>query len=373
MEAGRQVEVAKSILSAKNVPYFVAAPLLIQDIASWTRQGIGGLQSVVLYALPELDGAIDTVALGGLVGEDIYLIPERVKRLTERVKSWIQLHRTPAKERKIAIILYGFPPGYGATGTAALLNVPKSLVHLLQALQAAGYDVGDIPEDGENLINSVKASDEVTRFGNKKTDDSEASPYTVNVKTLESWLGYLQRSRIEKQWQSLTDSGIKTDGDEFLVGGITLGNVWIGVQPPLGISGDPMRLMFEKDLTPHPQYAAYYQWLQQEFKANAIVHFGMHGTVEWLPGSPLGNTGYSWPDILLGNMPNLYIYAANNPSESILAKRRGYGVLISHNVPPLWTRWLIQRTDDPAGVNCRISRRSRKELCPARCHLSKNR
>ena len=334
MEAGRQVEVAKSILSAKNIPYFVAAPLLIQDIASWTRQGIGGLQSVVLYALPELDGAIDTVALGGLVGEDIYLIPERVKRLTERVKSWIQLHRTPAKARKIAIILYGFPPGYGATGTAALLNVPNSLINLLQALQASGYDVGDIPEDGEMLINAVKAADEVTRFGDKKAVDSKQSPPTVNVKTLETWLGYLLRSRIKKQWKSLTESGIKTDGDEFLVGGITLGNIWIGVQPPLGISGDPMRLMFEKDLTPHPQYAAYYQWLQEEFKANAIVHFGMHGTVEWLPGSPLGNTGYSWPDILLGNMPNLYIYAANNPSESILAKRRGYGVLISHNVPP---------------------------------------
>ncbi|WP_250855242.1 cobaltochelatase subunit CobN, partial [Anabaena sp. PCC 7938] len=157
---------------------------------------------------------------------------------------------------------------------------------------------------------------------------------TVNARTLEKWLGYLQTSRIEKQWKYLTGSGIKTYGDEFNIGGVQLGNVWIGVQPPLGIQGDPMRLMFERDLTPHPQYAAYYKWLQNEFKADAVVHFGMHGTVEWLPGSPLGNTGYSWSDILLGNLPNLYIYAANNPSESILAKRRGYGVLISHNVPP---------------------------------------
>jgi magnesium chelatase subunit H len=87
-------------------------------------------------------------------------------------------------------------------------------------------------------------------------------------------------------------------------------------------------------MTPHPQYAAFYKWLQEDFQAHAVVHFGMHGTVEWLPGAPLGNTGYSWSDILLGNLPNLYLYAANNPSESILAKRRGYGVLISHNVPP---------------------------------------
>lgn len=322
MEAGRQVDVAKQILSAKNVPYIVAAPLLIQDIHSWTRQGIGGLQSVVLYALPELDGAIDAIALGGLVGEEIYLVPERVKRLTGRLKSWIALRQTPVSKKKIAIILYNFPPGYGATGTAALLNVPRSLLNFLHALKKQGYNVGELPEDGEELISQVKAADEAT------------NQQSVNIKTLEKWLGYLLTTRIEKQWQSLTKTGIKTDGDDFQIGGIQLGNIWIGVQPPLGIAGDPMRLMFERDLTPHPQYAAYYKWLTHDFQADAIVHFGMHGTVEWLPGSPLGNTGYSWSDILLGNLPNLYIYAANNPSESMLAKRRGYGVLISHNVPP---------------------------------------
>ena len=324
MEAGRQVEVAKRILTAKNIPYLIAAPLLIQDIHSWTRQGIGGLQSVVLYSLPELDGAIDTVPLGGLVGEDIYIVPERVDRLTGRIKNWLKLRQTSPQERKIAVILYGFPPGYGATGTAALLNVPRSLIKFLEALQRQGYNVGQLPADGEDLIKLVKKADETIDNGYPK----------VNVKTLEKWLGYLFTTRIEKQWQSLTSTGIKTYGDDLHIGGVQLGNVWIGVQPPLGISGDPMRLMFEKDLTPHPQYAAYYKWLQNEFAADAIVHFGMHGTVEWLPGSPLGNTGYSWSDILLGNLPNLYIYAANNPSESILAKRRGYGVLISHNVPP---------------------------------------
>ncbi|MEO0456846.1 MAG: magnesium chelatase subunit H [Cyanobacteria bacterium P01_A01_bin.114] len=365
MEAGRQVAVAKKILGGKNVPYFVAAPLLIQDIHSWTRQGVGGLQSVVLYALPELDGAIDPVPLGGLVGDQIYLVPERVKRLTGRVKKWIALRQKPVAERKIAVILYGFPPGYGATGTAALLNVPASLLKFLQALKAQGYEVGDLPENGEAIVEWVKAADEwmpgkidagrgqrgtgvgalhatPPREISDATPPQEISdatppqeiPATVNVRTLEKWLGYLKTSKIEKQWQSLTKTGIKTFEEDFLLGGVQLGNVWIGVQPPLGIAGDPMRLMFERDLTPHPQYAAFYSWLQQDFQADAVVHFGMHGTVEWLPGSPLGNTGYSWSDILLGNLPNLYVYAANNPSESILAKRRGYGVLISHNVPP---------------------------------------
>ncbi|PPJ65141.1 magnesium chelatase subunit H [Cuspidothrix issatschenkoi] len=335
MEAGRQIEVAKRILTAKNIPYIVAAPLLIQDIYSWTRQGIGGLQSVVLYALPELDGAIDTIPLGGLVGENIYLVPERVQRLIDRVKNWVSLKQKQAAGRKVAIILYGFPPGYGAVGTAALLNVPRSLIKLLHALKDQGYNVGEIPEDGEELIRQIKEADEI----NPTLNTTIISPRiyggsTVNARTLEKWLGYLNTTRIEKQWKYLTGSGIKTYGDEFNIGGVQLGNIWIGVQPPLGIQGDPMRLMFERDLTPHPQYAAYYKWLQNDFQADAIIHFGMHGTVEWLPGSPLGNTGYSWSDILLGNLPNLYIYAANNPSESILAKRRGYGVLISHNVPP---------------------------------------
>nr|MBA3922903.1 cobaltochelatase subunit CobN [Nostocaceae cyanobacterium] len=163
MEAGRQTQIAVNILTAKNVPYIVAAPLLIQDIHSWTRQGIGGLQSVVLYALPELDGAIDTIPLGGLVGEQIYLVPERVQRLIGRVKTWINLRQTPISEKKIAIILYGFPPGYGATGTAALLNVPRSLLKFLHALKDQGYTVGDLPEDGEELIRWVKEADDEMR------------------------------------------------------------------------------------------------------------------------------------------------------------------------------------------------------------------
>ncbi len=101
---------------------------------SWSRDGVAGLQSVVLYSLPELDGAIDTVPLGGLVGDDIYLIPERVHRMASRVRRWVQLRRKPASQRRVAVLLYGFPPGVGATGTAALLNVPRSLESMLRAL-----------------------------------------------------------------------------------------------------------------------------------------------------------------------------------------------------------------------------------------------
>ncbi len=335
MQAGRREEVAQRILQAKNVPYLVSAPLLIQDIHSWTRQGIGGLQGVVLFALPELDGAIDPVPLGGLVGDRIYLVPERVKRLTGRLNAWIALRRKPPAERRIAIVLYGFPPGYGAVGTAALLNVPESLLRLLRALQQAGYELGELPPDGDSLLQRVREADQAW-VGSIPEGESfeETATATVSIATLTSWLGPWHSRRIASQWKGLAGSGIRTLGDRYLLGGVRFGNVWIGVQPPLGLAGDPMRLMYERDLTPHPQYAAFYGWLQHEFRADAVVHFGMHGTVEWLPGSPLGNTGDSWPDLLLGDLPHLYVYAANNPSESMLAKRRGYGVLISHNVPP---------------------------------------
>lgn len=191
IEAGRQIAVAQTILTRKNIPYLIAAPLLIQDLHSWTRQGIGGLQGVVLYALPELDGAIDTIPLGGLVGDQIYLIPERVKQLIGRLKSWVKLRQTPTGDRKIAIILYGFPPGYGATGTAALLNVPRSLVNILTALQKAGYDLGDtdanLLTDGEAMINLVR-----------EAEKDEQSENQVSVKVLEKRLGYLLTKRVEK-------------------------------------------------------------------------------------------------------------------------------------------------------------------------------
>ena len=108
MEGGRQIDVSKAILSSINVPYIVAAPLLIQDMESWVDKGVTGLQSVVLYSLPELDGAIDSVPLGALVGENIYLVPERVSRLTGRIKNWINLRKKQASEKKIAIVLYGY-------------------------------------------------------------------------------------------------------------------------------------------------------------------------------------------------------------------------------------------------------------------------
>eukprot|EP00960_Hanusia_phi_P025876 745925-Hanusia_phi.AAC.5 len=365
MEGARQAEIARDILQAKNVPYFVAAPLLIQDVKSWFGQGIGGLQSVVLYSLPELDGAIDTIPLGGLCCGDkefcnsyrdlrgcqresgeIRLVEERLDRLSTRIKRWVTLRSTPQSERRVALVLYGYPPGIGATGTAALLNVPSSLHKLLSKMKEEGYDVGELPEDPEELLRMVKEADDASDSGRgyANAEYAERGGAAISTEQLEAWLGSSDTARVSKNWGgSLDRSGIRTVGSgeraQMLLGGVLFGKVWVAVQPPLGLPGDPMRLLFERDMTPHPQYSAFYKFLERKeedkgFGANVVVHFGMHGTEEWLPGTSLGNTGECWPDILTGSLPNVYVYAANNPSESLLAKRRGYGTLISHNVPP---------------------------------------
>lgn len=128
---------------------------------SWARDGVAGLQSVVLYALPELDGAIDTVPIGGLLGNNIFLSPERVGRLCARIRNWVSLRRKGPADRRVAMLLYGFPPGVGAVGTAALLNVPESLERVLAALRDEGYDLGGLGGDlagvGEHIVAALRA------------------------------------------------------------------------------------------------------------------------------------------------------------------------------------------------------------------------
>ena len=374
MEAGRNVAVAKTLLGNMNVPYVIAAPLLLQSIQQWKRNGVLGLQSVVLYSLPELDGAVDTTVLGGLVGDKIALVPERVRKLAGRLHGWVDLRRTPPAERKVAVMLYGFPPNVGAVGTAALLDVPRSLENVLRRLHEEGYDVGDFATDpdanGESLVaalgilcenpvvnggasrmqGAVEARMERARGGDATTAECLALPsggmggsrvraFDVSNEDLERSLGKYMSKKVRRAWSERDRGpGVSGTGD-LVVSGLQLGNVWVTVQPLVGVEGDPMRLLFERDLTPHPQYCAAYHWMRRPeaeggVGAQAVIHLGMHGTVEWLPGQPLGNDRQSWSDDLLGSLPNLYVYAANNPSESILAKRRGYGTLISYNVPP---------------------------------------
>ncbi|MFM7627297.1 MAG: cobaltochelatase subunit CobN, partial [Gammaproteobacteria bacterium] len=176
---------------------------------------------------------------------------------------------------------------------------------------------------------------------------------SVSVADFRRWLTGAAE-RIERFWGQAPGDIAPAGREAIRIDALECGNVAIGLQPPMGVPGDPMRLLFEKTFTPHHQFAAFYAWLKHGFKADAIIHVGMHGTAEWMPGLQTALTGECWPDQLLGALPHLYLYPLNNPAEAAVARRRGYATIISHAIPPYARAGLYKqlaearaRLDDP--------------------------
>ncbi|MBM3422846.1 MAG: magnesium chelatase subunit H [Chlorobi bacterium] len=317
------------ILGKINAPYVVSQPLFIQDFNSWKSQGVVPLQSAMTYSLPEMDGAVCPVVLGAVKDGRLQTVPDRLERLSGIAKKFSDLRTLPNKEKKVAFVVYDYPPGMGKKASAALLDVPKSVYKMLERLKAEGYEVGELPESPEALLAMLDRSTDY------EIQAHEQDCFSLDRETFNRITTDRERERIEGRWSGFPGDIVPVGTDRLFIGGLRLGNVFIGVQPRLGIQGDPMRLLFDKENTPHHQYIAFYRWISREFKANALVHVGMHGTVEWMPGLQLGVTGECWSDALLGEVPHFYIYPINNPSEANIAKRRGYATMISHNIPPL--------------------------------------
>ncbi|MFN3704837.1 MAG: magnesium chelatase subunit H [Thermoflexales bacterium] len=321
-------EAAVDILSRLDAPYMVAQPLYVQDFVSWRKHGVGPMQAAALYALPEMDGAVHPLVIGALNNGRFEVVPDRLQRLCGLVRRWATLRHKPNREKKLAFVVYDYPPGLGKKATAALLDVPRSLWNILRRLQAEGYHVGELPPSPEALMDLLEQA----------TSPELAHPRTalqVSGDQFKQWTKPRERQRVEERWGPWPGDIASLGRDAVFIGGLQLGNVYIGVQPRLGVTGDPMRLLFDKENTPHHQYLAFYRWLVHGFGADALVHVGMHGSAEWMPGLQLGMTRSCWPDALLGELPHFYLYPMNNPSEASIAKRRGYAVMISHAVPPM--------------------------------------
>ncbi len=332
-KAGLTVAVARELLSKLDVPYLVASPLFVQDEDHWRVHGVGPLQATMLYALPEMDGAVAPVVLGGMRGSEIGTVPDRLARLASLARGFVNLRRIANRDKKLALVVYNYPPGQGNTATAALLDVPASLIKLLDRLKAAGYTVGEYPRDPAQLARCLEAS--------IKADVPELPPGhppitlpSVGREGFDHWLRPQDQERITDRWGAFPGDIAPSGRDRVRLGGMLLGNIYIGVQPMIGMPGDPMRLLFDREQTPHHQYALFYKYLSEQFGAHAIVHVGMHGTAEWMPGVQLGVTEHCWPDVLLGAVPNFYVYPINNPAEANIAKRRGYSVIVGHAIPP---------------------------------------
>ncbi len=326
---GIAADARHEILSKLDAPYMVAQPLLTQEYESWHELGVSPMQVTFTYSIPEMDGAVCPVILGALRDGKVETVPERLERLAILVKQWLRLRETANREKKLALIVYDYPPGLGKKASAALLDVPKTLFAVLQRLKKEGYEVGKLPESSDELFRLLDRATDYQALQNSR------EALTVSHERFKELTTAGERERIEERWQSFPGEIVPMGTEELFIGGIRFGNIFIGVQPRIGVQGDPMRLLFDKSNTPHHQYIAFYRWISREFQAHAMVHVGMHGSAEWMPGLQTGLTGECWPDALCGEVPHVYIYPINNPSESTIAKRRGLATMVSHVVPPL--------------------------------------
>ncbi len=339
---------AEDILAKLDVPYLSAHPVEFQTLEQWgaSDRGLMPVESTIMVAIPELDGASGPTVYGGRSdgagvpctgceracvfensgnGGDMHVCSERAEMLASRTLRLIAMRRAARVDRKVAIVLFNFPPNAGNTGTAAYLSVFESLHGTLTAMKREGYQV-DVPPSVDALRERI-VSGNAARFG------ADANVH-VRIPAGDHVRSEKYLREIEAQWGSAPGKQ-QSDGSSIFVLGERFGNVFVGIQPAFGYEGDPMRLLFEKGFAPTHAFSAFYRWLREDFGAHAVLHFGTHGALEFMPGKQSGLSGACWPDRMIGDLPNLYLYASNNPSEGTIAKRRSAATLISYLTPPV--------------------------------------
>ena len=322
-------EAAAQFLQQLNRPYRSAVSLDTQTIDAWraSQTGLNPVQSGMQIAIPEIDGATEPFIYGGIPGSGIepVALDDRCVRFARRLRRWNRLRTAPRSELKLALTLFCFPPNKGNIGTAADLDVFPSLWDTLKRLQSDGYNVERPP--------SADALREMLIGGNADSFGATANvAYRMNVAEYRRLCPYVDE--VEEDWGA-APGRVNSFGDDLLIQGLQLGNVFIGVQPTFGYEGDPMRLMMARSGSPHHGFMAFYTYLAQILNVDAVVHVGTHGSMEFMPGKQIGLSGECWPDRLIGELPNIYIYSVNNPSEGSIAKRRSYAELISYLTPPI--------------------------------------
>ena len=325
---------AEDMLARLDVPYLAAHALEFQSLEQWeaSDNGLMPIEATMMVAIPELDGATGPAVFGGrsdtAEGRDQHDMrphPERITMLANRVERLIALRRSERAARKVALVIFNFPPHAGNTGTAANLAVFESIFNTLRAMRGQGYSV-DVPEDVDALRAAIVEGN-AAQYGAMANVQAHI-PADDHV-AREPYL-----AEIEAQWGPAPGKEL-TDGRNLFVMGASFGNVFVGVQPGFGYEGDPMRLLFERGFAPTHAFSAFYRYLREDFAADAVLHFGTHGALEFMPGKQAGMAGSCWPDRLIGDLPNFYLYGANNPSEGLIAKRRSAATLVSYMTPPV--------------------------------------
>ncbi len=337
---------AQEILGKLDVPYLAAHPVEFQTISDWNEsdRGLLPVENTIMVAIPELDGAISPMIFGGRPGStdtslnesvtstsgnlnntDMAVCSERASMLAGRVEKLVSLRKTKVSEKKVAIVLFNYPPNAGNIGTAAHLGVFESLFNTMKSMRDNGYSI-KLPLNSDDLREKLTQGNASTYGADANVaEKTKVDDYVIQEKWLEE---------IENCW-GVAPGKQNTNGSHLFIHGAYFGNIFVGIQPGFGYEGDPMRLLFEKGNSPTHSFSNFYRFIREDFNADAILHFGTHGALEFMPGKQSGMSESCWPDRLISTTPNFYLYASNNPSEGAIAKRRAGATLVSYMTPPI--------------------------------------
>ena len=319
--------------------------------AAWRggTHGLGPRDIAMNIALPEVDGRVITraVSFKGRARRDEATqadlvrydpVPDRVDFVAQLAANWARLRATPPAERKIVLVLANYPNRDARLGNGVGLDTPAGTINVLHAMAAAGYRVENIPEDGDALIRRLRAgpTNDLKALATRQVD--ETLPFNEYQLFFSSLPASVQRAVLDRWGPAERDPYYRPgeiDCGHFAIAAFRLGNVAIGLQPARGYNVDPKSSYHDPDLVPPHAYFAFHAWLRDHFRAQAAVHMGKHGNLEWLPGKSLALSADCFPEAAFGPLPNLYPFIVNDPGEGTQAKRRAGAVIIDHLTPPL--------------------------------------
>jgi cobaltochelatase CobN len=302
--------------------------------------GVMGFELALSVALPEFDGNVithpisgkermDDAAGIGTAPKQHFPIDDRIDHVARLAVNWARLRHLPNDEKSVAVVLHNYPPSDDGIGTAFGLDSPESAVNLLDELDGRGYAVDGAPTDGAELIDRLTSQLTLDSRWVAPEDVASLSVDTVSPEQYAEWFDAADdrfRENVLEEWGDPPDR-------PFAIPGVEYGNVLVTVQPPRGFGMDPSKVYHDSDLQPPHDYYAFYAWLRHAYDADAVVHLGTHGSLEWLPGKTVGLDGESAPDQLIDDLPNVYPYIINNPGEGAQAKRRSYAAVVDYLTP----------------------------------------
>ena len=303
--------------------------------------GVMGFELALSVALPEFDGNVITHPISGKerLDDDAEIgsapkqhhpMADRIDHATRLAVNWARLRYLESDEKRVAVVLHNYPPSDDGIGTAFGLDSPESTINLLDELAEREYDLGGRrPESGQALIDQLTAQLTLDDRWVAPADVRDLSVDVVSADQYREW--FLDTD--DRFQENLRDEWGAPPDRPFAIPGIEFGNVLVTVQPPRGFGMDRSKIYHDSDLQPPHDYLAFYKWLREEFAADAVVHLGTHGSLEWLPGKTVGLNAESASDQLVSALPNIYPYIINNPGEGTQAKRRSYAAVVDYLTP----------------------------------------